>query len=94
MDRWPRLKELSLYVQEFLDVDMWLFGSMLHSRSPRDLDVLLIYKDIHDIECINRMSIWELSAPAIEIIAMTMDEEVHYKFIETTRALRVQDQDH
>lgn len=88
--RWPRLKELSLCVDSFSNVDMWLFGSMLHSDSPRDLDVLLVYKHMNDIDSLKSISVWELSVPAVDIIAMTTAEVLHYRFIEMTGAVPVQ----
>jgi hypothetical protein len=62
---------------------------MLRSDRPRDLDVLIIYNDRADLAALREMGWWEITAPAVDIIAMTPDEEHHYKFIEVTGAVRL-----
>jgi hypothetical protein len=70
-------------------LQVWAFGSMLRSDRPRDLDVLVIYNDRADLVALREMAWWEVSAPTVEIIAMTPDEEYHYDFIEVTSAMRL-----
>jgi hypothetical protein len=76
-------------VAEFPGLEVWAFGSMLQSEEPRDLDVLVIYDDLNDIVAVRKMHLWEVTLPPVEIIAMTRDEQTHYRFIEETGAIRL-----
>lgn len=87
--RWPILDELCKCAAGFRDMEIWVFGSMLRSEQPRDLDVLIIYACRQDVASIRNMGYWELSFPPVEIIAMTRDEESHYDFIKITNARRL-----
>lgn len=68
---------------------MWLFGSALTSHAPADLDVLLVYRDLADIEAIKAAHAWAEEIPPIHLIAMTVQEESDYAFIRGTRACRI-----
>jgi predicted nucleotidyltransferase len=87
--RWPVLDELCRCAESLHRLEVWVFGSMLRSDKPRDLDVLVIYNDPVDLATLRRMGWWEISAPQVDIIAMTPDEEHHYRFIEVTGAIRL-----
>ncbi|MER8116485.1 nucleotidyltransferase domain-containing protein [Streptomyces sp. NPDC094031] len=87
--RWPILDELCECAAGFPGMEIWVFGSMLRSEQPRDLDVLIIYGCREDVTSIRKMGYWELSLPPVEIIAMTRDEESHYDFINITNARRL-----
>ena len=68
---------------------MWLFGSALTSDTPADLDVLLIYCDLADIEAIRAAHAWAEMVPPINCIAMTVQEESDYAFIRGAHARRI-----
>lgn len=87
--RWPILDELCRCAERFSTMQVWAFGSMLRFDNPRDLDVLVIYNDRADVVAIRDMGFWEVAIPVVDLIAMTPDEERHYRFIETTGALRL-----
>lgn len=89
MSSWPQLDQLSEVVRAQRDVELWLFGSALTSRTPHDLDVLLLYHDRFAIEAIRSAHPWEEERPPIHIIAMTREEEVDYAFIRGTQARRM-----
>lgn len=88
-DRWPILDELCMCAEKFPGLEVWAFGSMLQSDRPHDLDVLIIYNHRADLVALRDMGLWEVTAPPVEIIAMTPDEEHHYQFIKVTGALRL-----
>jgi hypothetical protein len=88
-DRWPVLDELCRCAERFPGLEVWAFGSMLRSDTPHDLDILIVYNDRADVVALRDMSLWEVTAPAVDIIAMTPNEEYHYQFIEMTGALRL-----
>jgi len=88
-DRWPILNELCQCADLFPELELWAFGSMLLPRRPNDLDVLIIYKNRCDVVALRDMGLWEVSAPPVDIIAMTPDEENHYQFIKITNAQRL-----
>lgn len=68
---------------------MWLFGSVLTSQTPADLDVLLVYRDLADIEAIRAAHAWAEEIPPINIIAVTVQEESDYAFIRGAHARRI-----
>lgn len=68
---------------------MWLFGSALISPAPTDLDVLLVYRDLADVEAIRAVRAWAEEIPPVSIIAMTAQEERDYAFVRYTNARRV-----
>ena len=88
-NRWPILNELCRCADRFPGLEVWAFGSMRRSDRPHDLDVLIVYDDREDLNALRDMGLWEVTAPTVEIIAMTPDEEHHYQFIKRTGALRL-----
>ncbi|KFU75415.1 hypothetical protein BB31_41655 [Amycolatopsis lurida NRRL 2430] len=72
------------------DLQLWVFGSMLRTEHPRDLDVLIIYTDPQHVTDLYRMRLWEATLPPLHFIAMTADEERDYRFIEVTGAVLLQ----
>ena len=89
LTEWPQLNDLLRVVQARAGVQMWLFGSALVSRTPADLDVLLVYRDLADIEAIRAARAWADESPPIDIIAMTAREEKDYAFIRDAHARRI-----
>ena len=88
-ESWPILSELCRCAELFPDLELWAFGSMLTSPTPRDLDVLIVYSRREDVQALRMMGYWEVAVPGVDIIAMTVDEVRHYEFIETTGARRL-----
>jgi predicted nucleotidyltransferase len=88
-DRWSTLDELCRCAARFPGLEIWAFGSMLRSSEPHDLDVLIIYDDANDVVAMRERQLWEVTLPPVDIIAMTRDEEIHYDFVEVTRAVRL-----
>lgn len=86
---WQQLDLLRQIVRAQPGVELWLFGSALTSLTPGDLDVLLLYQDLRDIETIRSAHPWEDEIPPIHITAMTRQEESDYGFIRGTRARRL-----
>lgn len=68
---------------------MWLFGSALTTQTPADLDVLLVYGDLADIEAIRAAHAWAEEIPPINIIAMTVQEVSDYAFTRGAHARRL-----
>jgi hypothetical protein len=87
--RWPILRELCSCAEQFPDLQIWVFGSMLRSQRPRDLDVLIIYADPQHVTALYAARLWEATLPLLHFIAMTPDEERDYRFIEVTGAVRL-----
>lgn len=88
-DRWPILDELCRCAARIPGLEVWAFGSMLRSDTPSDLDILIVYNERIDVDALRDMGLWELAIPAVDILAMTPDEEHHYQFITVTGALRL-----
>jgi hypothetical protein len=88
-DRWPILNELCRCAEKLPELEVWAFGSMLRSNRPHDLDVLIVYNDRAQLSALRDMGLWEVTAPTVDIIAMTPDEEYHYQFTTATGALRL-----
>lgn len=86
---WPQLGDLRRVVETRPGVQMWLFGSALTKHTPADLDVLLVYLDLADIEAIRAAHAWEQESPPVNIIAMTAQEETDYAFICGVDARRI-----
>jgi predicted nucleotidyltransferase len=87
--RWLVLDELCRCAARIGGLEVWAFGSMLRSDAPSDLDILIIYNERTDVDALRDMSLWEVTVPVVDIIAMTPDEEDHYQFIKVTGALRL-----
>jgi len=85
-ERWPILGELCRCAELFPDLELWVFGSVLTSQTPRDLDVLIVYSRRQDVQALRAMGYWEMAIPEVDIIAMTIDEVDHYEFIHVTGA--------
>ncbi|OBI92888.1 hypothetical protein A5661_24980 [Mycobacterium asiaticum] len=88
-ERWSVLDRLCRCAERFPRIEIWAFGSALDSHEPHDLDVLVVYADRADVVALRDMDLWEVNVPPIDLIAMTVDEVDHYRFIELTGALRV-----
>jgi hypothetical protein len=86
---WPPLASLCELAKTMPGLQLWLFGSALRSRSPRDLDVLIVYSFREDVATIRDARRWSDEQPPIEIIAMTIDEEQDYSFISGVGARRL-----
>lgn len=87
--QWPVLDELCRCAGYLPGLTVWAFGSMLRTRAPRDLDVLVVYDDRADVIALRAMKLWEVNVPVVDLIATTPDEEKHYEFIKTTGAVRI-----
>lgn len=85
--RWLILDELCTCATQFPDVQLWVFGSMLRTEHPRDLDVLIIYTNPKHVTDLYGAREWEATLPPLHFIAMTPDEEHDYRFIEGTGAV-------
>lgn len=72
---------------QFPDLQLWVFGSMLSTEYPRDLDVLIIYTQPEQVTELYAARLWEATLPPLHFIAMTPDEEYDYRFIEVTDAV-------
>ena len=89
VEAWPHLLEFCELAAAQPRLQVWLFGSALTSCDPSDLDVLLVYDDRADVVAIRSAQWWPDFDPPLRIIAMTRDEERHYRFIEITSAQRL-----
>jgi predicted nucleotidyltransferase len=89
VDAWPHLRELCERASAHPRVQVWLFGSALTSQAPSDLDVLLVYDDRADVVALRAARWWSDFEPPLRLIAMTTDEERHYRFIAATNAERL-----
>ena len=87
--RWPILAVLCACATRFPDLQLWVFGSMLRTERPRDLDVLIIYIDPQHVTELYTARSWGGNLPPLHFIAMTPDEERDYRFIEVTGAVRL-----
>lgn len=87
--RWSQLKDFCEIAGQQPEIQVWLFGSALHSPDPADLDVLVIYKNRINIVELKSARRWEHFDPPLHIIAMTAGEEESYNFKAVTGARRV-----
>lgn len=88
LEDWPQLADFMAYAFS-LQLRVWLFGSALTNRTPRDLDLLVIYTKRETVLTLRRQRWWADLDPPLDIIAMTDDEERHYRFIELCRAVEL-----
>jgi hypothetical protein len=86
-ERWPVLGDLCRTAEKIGSLELRLFGSALHSTSPRDLDVLVLYDDPLKLNALVEADIWELYAPPIDLIGMTHDEDFELEFTAGTGAI-------
>jgi predicted nucleotidyltransferase len=89
LSNWPHLKLLLETARRLPFLQVWLFGSVLRSDEPADLDILLVYEDRFSVVKLRRTLAWENYRPPFHIIAMTPLEVTEYDFIETTGAVRL-----
>lgn len=89
VSRWRQLQRLTQAASEEPSLQVWLFGSALHSDEPSDLDVLLIYEDRQTVVAVRSRECWADCSPPVHIIAMTPREEREYDFVVSTRARRL-----
>ncbi|MDC8993690.1 nucleotidyltransferase domain-containing protein [Mycobacterium marinum] len=87
--RWPILNRLCELAAELDGIEIWVFGSMLRSDEPNDLDVLVLYGNREDVIALRAEELWEVRVPPVDIIAMTPSEQEHYDFISITGAVRL-----
>ena len=85
---WPHLLAFNASAVS-LGLRVWLFGSALRSRVPRDLDVLVLYRDREAVQALREERWWGGFTPPLDIIAMTDGEEQYYRFIEGCRAIHL-----
>lgn len=88
-DSWQHLREFIELAASYPHLQVWLFGSALTSGAPSDIDILLMYKDRADVLALREARWWADCEPPLHIIAMTADEERHYRFIAVTGAERL-----
>lgn len=86
---WTILDELCRCATQLPDLQLWAFGSMLRTKHPRDLDVLIIYTNREHVTALFGMRWWDETLPPLHFIAMTPDEERDYRFIDVTEAVRL-----
>lgn len=85
---WPDLRRF-LDLARQRPVEVWLFGSVLRSDHPADLDVLVVYRNRADVVALRAADWWQECEPPLDIIAMTRAEEQHLAFVAGTRAVRL-----
>ncbi len=88
LEGWPHLTDFVACAFR-LELRVWLFGSALTNRSPRDLDLLVIYAERDTVLALRSQHWWADFDPPLDIIAMTDDEERHYQFIELCGAVEL-----
>jgi hypothetical protein len=89
LSRWTHLELLLEAARRFPSLQVWLFGSVLRSETPADLDILLVYEDHSSVVALRAMQPWEDFCPPCHLIAMTPLEVAEYDFIVTTEAIRL-----
>ncbi|MDQ6671235.1 MAG: hypothetical protein M3069_10880 [Chloroflexota bacterium] len=89
LSRWPDLELLLNAARSLPFLQVWLFGSVLRSEDPADLDVLLVYEDRSFVLALRKMQSWEDFCLPFHLIAMTPLEVAEYEFIARTGAVRV-----
>jgi len=85
---WPHLIDFVTAARS-LGLRVWLFGSALTNSTPNDLDVLVMYSDRHTVLELRAQRRWSDLDPPLDIIAMTTDEERHYRFIAGCSAVEI-----
>ncbi|MFC4859202.1 hypothetical protein [Actinophytocola glycyrrhizae] len=89
LNRWPHLELLLETARRLPSLQVWLFGSAARSKTPADLDILLVYEDRSSVVALRAMQPWEDFCPPCHLIAMTPLEVAEYDFIVTTEATRL-----
>ena len=87
--RWPQLRLLVEDAESLQGMEVWLFGSAVHSETPGDIDVLVVYQERATVQALRASQHWPDFSPPVNIIAMTPTEVEEYQFIETTGAVRL-----
>lgn len=87
--RWAHLREFCEAAACYPELEVWLFGSALHSVEPGDLDILIMYENRKDVVALRSLRCWEHLDPPLHLIAMTASEERFYDFKAVTSANRL-----
>lgn len=83
------------YMLEF-DIELYLFESARISKTPNDLDVLMIYPDsdrvtkVLELKKILISYLHELNGMAIHMVLMTVQENEEINFLKKEAAIRIQ----
>lgn len=87
--RWAPLAALCARAEQIGELEIWAFGSMLRSAAPRDIDVLVVYRDPARLRELTESEPWELRFPPVDLIGMMPDEVSELNFLEVTSAVRL-----
>ena len=71
---WPQMRQIIEAAKDIGSLELWLFGSAINSISPRDIDILVVYRDLEKLDALFDHAFWELYYPPVEITAMMPDE--------------------
>jgi hypothetical protein len=88
-DRWPQLANLVEQAAQIGGLQLWAFGSMLQVPEPNDLDVAVIYNDRARLLDLRSRVPWELTAPPIDLIGLTPDEDADLAFLDGVQAIQL-----
>ncbi|GAA3028630.1 nucleotidyltransferase domain-containing protein [Actinokineospora globicatena] len=71
-------------------LELYVFGSALTATEhPDDLDILVIYRDARHVDHLRQLLYTaDLDLP-LDLVALTPEEETHYRFIARTGAVRL-----
>lgn len=80
---------LKLLKNNFRNIEIFLFGSILSSEKFEDIDVLLIYQDYEDLLILKKEIQDLLPYELLHFSCLTKREESELNFIEKTKALKI-----
>jgi hypothetical protein len=86
------LSDLRAVASRHPEVDLYLFGSVVHGHEPPvDLDVLAIYKTVEGFVALRDDLYRQTFAPLIDLVAMTPDEVHGSGFLSRSQAVPLAD---
>jgi len=72
-----------------LSIDVYIFGSVIYSNLPNDIDVLIVYSDMHELPTIKHQLVQMSLEYPLDIYYMTPEEVKELDFINVTQAIEL-----
>lgn len=89
MERQRLIDTFKLFKNNFKNIEVFLFGSILSSDRFEDIDILLIYQDYEELVILKKEIQDLLPYELIHFTCLTKREESELNFIEKTKAIKI-----
>lgn len=83
------INTFKLFENNFRNIELFLFGSILSSERFEDIDILLIYQDYQELVILKKEIQDLLPYELIHFTCLTKREESELNFIEKTNAFKI-----